>query len=202
LSIFLLRTNSIQISLLDSGFAALLANRSTIVEYRKSRPDRMDPQKKASSTADNQKPEHLGATETQSTAIHLPAHGHNASSQHDVSPNPDPVLDYANEHEHSHLHHHKRSVQGRDNEVVYSHGHDVEKSHVPDQNALDSHHQAHHADGKIAAKSAVAQHDAEKGMASPVLSQEEDDPRSHKASRFYGKWKVFFHAAFLALMTG
>jgi concentrative nucleoside transporter, CNT family len=162
----------------------------------------MDAQNKISA-AENQKPEHLSATEAQSTGIHLPTHGHNASSQHDVSPNPDPVLNYANEHEHSHLHHHKRSIQGRDNEVVYSHGHDVEKSHVPDQNALDSHHQARFTEGKVAGTSAVPQHDAEKGMASPVsLSQEEDDPRSHKASGFYGKWKILFHAGFLALMTG
>jgi concentrative nucleoside transporter, CNT family len=153
----------------------------------------------------NQKPQHPSTNEAQSTGIHLPTHGHNASSQQNVSQNPDPVLNYANEHEHPHLHHHKRSIQGRDTEVVYSHGHDVEKSHVPDQSALDSHQQAqaHRTEAKVAGKSAVAERDAEKGMASPAsLSQEEEDPRSHKASRFYGKWKILFHAAFLALMTG
>lgn len=155
------------------------------------------------SAAENQKPQHLGANEAQATGVHLPAHGHNASPQQDVSPNPDLVLEYSHEHEHQHLHHHKRSIQGRDNELVYSHGHDVEKSNVPDQNAQDSHHKAHYTEGMTAGKSGVVQHDAEKGMISPAsLSQGEDDPRSHKVSGFYGKWKILFHAAFLALMTG
>lgn len=155
------------------------------------------------STAETEKPKYADATEAHATGLQLPAHGHNASSQTDVSRNPDLALHYSHEHQHEHLHHHKRSIQGRDDEVVYSHGHDVEKSNVPDQNAQDSHHQAHYIEEKTEGKSGVVQHDAEKGVISPgSLSQEEDDPRSHKASRFYSQWKVFFHAAFLALMTG
>ena len=162
----------------------------------------MDTENKIS-TMETQNHQQQDLTEAQTSGIHLPAHGHNTSLQRDVSTNPDLVLHYSHEHEHQHLHHHKRSIQGRDDEVVYSHGHDVEKSNVPDQNAEDSHHQAHHTDGKTSGKAGVVQHDAEKGMVSPAsLSQEDDDPRSHKVSGFYSKWKIFFHAAFLALMTG
>jgi concentrative nucleoside transporter, CNT family len=162
----------------------------------------MEPDSKPSA-AGNLKTEPQNAAEAQASGIHLPAHGHNASSQQNVSSNPDLVLNYSHEHQHEHLHHHKRSFQGRDDEVVYSHGHDVEKSNVPDQNAQDSHHQAHHAEGKTASKSGIIHGDAEKGAISPAsLSQEEDDPRSHKVSGFYGKWKILFHAAFLMLMTG
>lgn len=162
----------------------------------------MDPGSKISS-AETHKPEYQDVTEAKTSGIHLPAHGHNASSQRDVSTNPDLALHYSHEHQHEHLHHHKRSIQGRDDEVVYSHGHDVERSNEPDQNAQDSHHQAHYVQEKAAGKSGIIHHDAEKGVVSPKsLSQEEDDPRSHKVSGFYSKWKILFHAAFLALMTG
>ena len=162
----------------------------------------MDPVSQPSATG-NPKPEPPIAAEAQASGVHLPAHGHNASSQQNVSSNPDLALNYSHEHQHEHLHHHKRSVQGRDDEVVYSHGHDVEKSNVPDQNAQDSHHQAHHNDKKLAGKSGAIHADTEKGAVSPgSLSQDEDDQRSHKASGFYAKWKIYFHTAFLMLMTG
>ena len=161
-----------------------------------------EPDPKASA-AGGLNPNLQDATEAHASGIQLPAHRHNASSQQNVSTNPDLALHNSHEHQHEHLHHHKRPIQGRDDEVVYSHGHDVEKSNVPDQNAQDSHHQAHHTESKIAGKSGAILADAEKGAMSPAsLSQEEDDPRSHKASGFYAKWKVFFHAAFLMLMTG
>lgn len=164
--------------------------------------EKMDSKNQISMTG-TQNPQQQDITDAQTSANHLPAHGHNASSQRDVSTNPDLVLHYSHEHEHQHLHHHKMSLEGRDDEVVYSHGHDVEKSNVPDQNAQDSHHQAYHTDRKTPSKPTIVQHDAEKGIVSPAsLSQEEEDPRSHKVSGFYSKWKVFFHAAFLALMTG
>lgn len=161
----------------------------------------MDTENKISATG-TQDPRQQHLTDARTSGIHLPAHGHNASSQRDVSTNPDLVLHYSHEHEHQHSHHHKKSIQGRDDEVVYSHGHDVEKSNVPNQNAQDSHHQAYHTEAKPFSKAGVVQHDAEKGMISPALTQEEDDPRSHRVSGFYSKWKIFFHAAFLALMTG
>ena len=161
----------------------------------------MDSEKKFSA-AEIRKSEHQAATD-HANRIHLPAHGHNASSQHNVATNPDLALHYSHEHEHQHLHHHRRSLQGRDNEVVYSHGHGLDKSNVPDQNAQDSHHQALYAEAKTVGKPGMVQHDAEKGVISPgSLLQEEDDPKSHKVSRFYAKWKIFFHATFLALMTG
>lgn len=164
--------------------------------------EKMDPVSKPPITG-NLKPEPPIAAEAQSSGFHLPAHGHNASSQQNVLSNPDPVLNYSHEHQHEHLHHHRRSVQGRDDEVVYSHGHDVEKSNVPDQNAQDSQRQAHHFDEKLAGKSGAMHEDKEKGAISPgSLSQEEDDRRSNKAPGFYAKYKIFFHAAFLMLMTG
>lgn len=162
----------------------------------------MDPENKIS-TAEIGKPAHQDGIGAQSTGLNLPTHGHNTSSQRDVTLNPDLALQYSHEHQHEHLHHHKRSIQGRDDEVVYSHGHDVEKSNVPDQNAQDSHHQAHLTGDKLGVRSGVVPADTEKGVVSRAsFSQEEDDPRSHKVSGFYSKWKIIFHAIFLALMTG
>jgi CNT family concentrative nucleoside transporter len=48
--------------------------------------------------------------------------GHNASPQQGVSPNPDPVLDFANEHIHEHLHHGGAAANhaNHSHEVVYS----------------------------------------------------------------------------------
>jgi hypothetical protein len=154
------------------------------------------------SAAESQKLEPREITEAPASGVHLPAHGHNPSSQHNVTSNPDLALHYSHEHEHQHLHHHKRSIQGRDDEVVYSRDHLAEKSNVPNQNAEDSHHQAHYLEEKTVGQAGVIQADAEKGAISPAISQEEDDPQSHKVSRFYGKWKIVFHAVFLALMTG
>lgn len=162
----------------------------------------MDPEKRVIETDKQQSINH-DVAEAQATGTHLPAHGHNASSQRDVAPNPNLALHNSNEHEHEHLHHHKRSIQGRDDEVVYSHGHNPEKSNVPDQITHDGHHAPQYTESKTAGKSGVIQSDAEKGILSPgSLSQEEDDPRSHKLSGFYARRKIFFHAAFLALMTG
>jgi concentrative nucleoside transporter, CNT family len=162
----------------------------------------MDSENK-SPPAEKAMPEHQATTEAHTTGLHVPAHGHNASSQHDVSQNPDLALNYSHEHQHQHLHHSRRSIQGRDDEVVYSQGDDADKSNIPDQNAQDSHHQAHHTAGKTAGKSGIIQTDAEKGVISPgSLSQEEDDPRTHKFLRFYDRWKILFHATSLASMTG
>ncbi|KAI6085830.1 H+/nucleoside cotransporter-like protein [Hypoxylon rubiginosum] len=48
--------------------------------------------------------------------------GHNASSQEGVIPNPDPALNFANEHRHEHLHHFGAAANpaNRDGEVLYS----------------------------------------------------------------------------------
>lgn len=141
--------------------------------------------------------------DAQSSGFHLPHHGHNSSSQQNVASNPDLALHFSHEHRHEHLHHQTRPGQDKADEVVYSHGDNAEKSNVPTQNAQDSHRHVPRVEKKPATSSGVVERDAEKGGISPTLTQqEEDDPRSHRFSRFYTRWKVLFHAAFLALMTG
>ena len=123
---------------------------------------------------------------------------HNTSPQHSVESNSDPALDISHEHHHAHLHHDKQAMQGREDEVVYSEGTTFERSTIPDQDPLDhALHRRHHPDEN---KTHVEVRDAEKGLISPIVSEE--DPRTHTLSRFYGKWKVIVHALIWILFTG
>lgn len=55
----------------------------------------------------------------------LPLEGHNASPQTGVDRNPDPALDYANEHRHEHSHHHGLAADekvAKEDDVMYTTG--------------------------------------------------------------------------------
>ena len=129
----------------------------------------------------------------------LPAHGHNASVQNNVDPNPDMALHYSHEHEHGHLHHgHKASIaHDQDSKVAYSTGdpgrHDLLTR--PDQD-----YSAHKLRAEDAKEFGVT--DAEKGAVSPTrLSSEEGDGKKHRVSAFYRKYRIFFHLAIWLLFT-
>ncbi|TID26639.1 sodium/nucleoside cotransporter 1 /nucleoside cotransporter 1 [Venturia nashicola] len=123
---------------------------------------------------------------------------------------PDLALDASHEHTHQHLHHDARAEKGRTDEVVYSTGTTAEKSIIPDQDPLD--HVAHrrqHAGDKInnhgpsEKETGIAyedgSYDAEKGE---ISSAGEEDPKNHKFSRLYAKYRIFVHLFFLLLFTG
>lgn len=59
-----------------------------------------------------------------SSKENLGLEGHNASPQVGVVPNPDPALDYVNEHQHAHDHHHGLAAHEKEkhDDVYYSTG--------------------------------------------------------------------------------
>lgn len=150
--------------------------------------------KKASAAS---KPE--TTAEAQSSSFQLPQHGHNVSSQQNVSSNPDLALHFSHEHQHPHVHHGIRAGQAKEDDVVYSRGYNSEKSNVPTQSPLDSHHQAHHKSTKR--DSVSLREDPEKGRVSTESLSADNNHKTEKPS-FYPKYKIYFHGLFLALMTG
>lgn len=119
----------------------------------------------------------------------------------------DPALDISREHHHSHLHHDSHAEAGREDDVVYTQGTTQERSIIPDQDRQDNYlHRRHQAERRVSdKKDAYEVSDAEKGNAvSPVQTGENsegEDPRSHKLSGFYSRYRIFFHLAFWLLMT-
>ncbi|KAL8872998.1 MAG: hypothetical protein Q9174_001471 [Haloplaca sp. 1 TL-2023] len=122
---------------------------------------------------------------------------HNASAQHHVEKNNDPALNVANEHTHSHLHHSAKAEEGRD-ETEYSKGTTYEKSTIPSQDPHDQALHRRHAPSEPKAPIDVA--DAEKGNYSPNRSDE--DPRTHKLSNAYSKYRVYSHLFIWLFFTG
>ncbi len=131
-------------------------------------------------------------------------HGHNPSRQKSVEENPDMALHYSHEHQHNHLHHGRASLSGRNDDILYSKG--VDKAHVPDQDF--SHHHKHPSRAVDAKDQAYSESDPEKGDLSPTkISTNEtgitgEDGRKHRFSRFYRKYKIFFHLFIWLFFTG
>ena len=128
-------------------------------------------------------------------------HGHNTSTQKDVSENPDLTLHYSHEHQHNHMHHGRTSLSGRHDDILYAKGTTFDKPHVPDQDF--SHHKlpSHSVDAK---DQAYSESDPEKGGMSPTkISTNESgaDGRKHRFSSFYRKYRIFFHIAIWLFFT-
>ena len=125
-------------------------------------------------------------------------HGHNPSIQHDVRVNPDPALDTAHEHHHGHLHHDAFAEKGA-HEPAYTKGTTFEDSLIPDDPRY--HVAEKHTHHKAEAGAQVT--DAEKGgTLSPTTSEESADPRTHKLSRLYAKYKFVWHLIIAMFFTG
>lgn len=136
------------------------------------------------------KPEYLDVTDDQS-------HTHNTSAQHHVEKNNDPALDPTNEHTHGHLHHSARAEQDRD-QTEYSKGTTYEESNIPSQDPHDQSVHRRHLSNDPKAPAAIA--DTEKGNFSPDRS--DDDPRTHKLSNVYLKYRIFVHVFIWLVFTG
>lgn len=124
---------------------------------------------------------------------------HSTSSQHHIVKNDDPALDQSHEHTHVHMHHDKHAEQGRKDEVVYSKGATFERSTIPHQDPQDHdlarRRNADPSDGNS------GMIDAEKAAMSPERL-DEADPRTHTLSRFYLKYRLFFHLFIWLFFTG
>lgn len=131
--------------------------------------------------------------------VSLPAHGHNASAQHHVLPNPDLALHYSHEHQHAHLHHSPHAEIGRVDDVAFSEDTTFEKSNVPDQNPADFNtHHHHNPDEK---RIVIQDEDAEKAGFEAYPSQEEE-PRTHRVTKLYARYRIFVHLFIWLLFTG
>lgn len=135
-----------------------------------------------------------------------PVAGHNASPQTGVALNTDPALDISHEHNHSHLHHSDHAVKGHVDNVVYSVGTTQEPSGIPDADPQDDYlRRRNHKECDSSEKQgkSFAVEDTERGRISPVqTSESEEDPRRHKLSGYYWKFRPFGHGFILLLFTG
>lgn len=121
-----------------------------------------------------------------------PHTGHNRSAQHGVETNPDPALDYANEHHHPHIHHGKTAQHPEEKDVVvYAKGaanKDYLGAGVPDY--------------KVRQMSSNS--DEESGRVGQVRNVEDEEERLGKTwsfRRVYAKYKIGFHLAIWAVWT-
>ena len=138
----------------------------------------------------------------------LPAHGHNPSTQLGVRPNEDMTLHYSHEHQHNHMHHGRSSLAGKHDDILYARG-TTEDQHIGHQDY--SHSASHHqklpieVDTKdtVYSESDEKGVDPEKGGVSPtkLATGETNDGRKHRFSRFYSKYKIFFHLFIWAFFT-
>jgi concentrative nucleoside transporter, CNT family len=132
--------------------------------------------------------------------------------------NPDLALHESREHAHEHLHHSAAAEKGRTDNVHYTKGTTDEPSIVPKPDANDDYlHRHKEAEAARSSSSAggkdgikydekdFSKYDAEKGdIVSKTHTQDADeaDPQRHRVSRFYRKYRIFFHLALAALFTG
>ncbi|RMZ77518.1 hypothetical protein DV737_g4345, partial [Chaetothyriales sp. CBS 132003] len=132
----------------------------------------------------------------------LATHGHNASAQRDVDANPDLVLHYSHEHQHAHLHHGRKTSIAKDKEehVAYATGGDEPRRELLESSSQDyTTHKLRVADQD---KPEFGVQDSEMGVISPTrLSEVEGDGKKGRVSRFYRKYRIFFHLAIWLLFT-
>jgi CNT family concentrative nucleoside transporter len=142
------------------------------------------------------------------------AREHNSSPMPGVVRNNDPALDIAREHHHEHLHHSAHAEAGHTahDHVSYTTGTTTNEPGVipkadPNDDALHRRHQH---------EQYVASHDIEKaggleyeekgslskGRSSSDPDAEVVDPKRHRVSNFYKRYRIFFHLFIAALFTG
>lgn len=126
-----------------------------------------------------------GETDTTPAA---PAPAHNASAQHGVTMNPDPVLDVANEHAHAHLHH-GTTAPAKDDDLVYAKG-DVNYNGSKEVRTASS-----------------STGDEESGGVGDIRDVDDDEDAGKKGwkgwtfRRVYRQYKLVFHLAIWAVWT-
>jgi CNT family concentrative nucleoside transporter len=134
---------------------------------------------------------------------------HNSSPMPGVVPNPDPALDIAHEHHHSHLHHGAHAhAELRDEKVAYTTGTTNEPSVIPTPDPNDDalHRLGHPERKEVDVEKNGAYYEAEHGSLEKEShangAAEEVDPKRHSFSRFYRKYRIFFHILIGAFFTG
>lgn len=131
----------------------------------------------------------------------IPDHGHNPSLQKDVIENPDITLHYSHEHQHNHMHHGRSSLVARHDELLYAKGSELDNRHDLIVNQDHSHHQHSLKPGMetietkdhIYSESGTSDPEKSGFEATRIDTNETDDGQKHRFSRFYRKYKIFFH---------
>ena len=118
---------------------------------------------------------------------------HNASPQIEVLRNNDPALQFSHEHQHSHLHHSDKAVDDRG--MSYSKGTTDEPSNIPKADMMDDALHRRH----VNEKGNYGIQDAE---AAETSASEEEDPRRHRLSNLYRRFRPFVHLFIFLLFTG
>ncbi|KAI1774901.1 H+/nucleoside cotransporter-like protein [Hypoxylon cercidicola] len=113
--------------------------------------------------------------------------GHNASSQQGVIPNPDPALEFANEHRHEHLHHGGLAANpaNHSDELIYS-------TATPDKDIEKPRDYA-------AAEKSVTDEDS--GNVGHMHGEESEDKTNHSIRYWYRKYRPYIHFFIWAVFT-
>ena len=140
---------------------------------------------------------------------------HNSSPMPGVARNPDPALDVANEHTHSHLHHSEavEKSHAATHNVVYTTGTTPnEPSVIPaaDPNDDSFHRRRHperHADHDIEKTGGLDTYEEKGSLSKPRSSSdpeaaEEVEPKRHRFSTLYRKYRLYVHIFWGMLFTG
>ena len=147
------------------------------------------------------KPAYHDVTQDRTETHSALAQEHNASLQHGVQLNPDPLLLRSHEHHHAPLHHSTKVGEMEEGDLMYAEEKTLETGGNPARQTT------HHRDGHTAGagmdikSGEVKVTDTEKGQYSGEDSSDED-PRRHRLSRFYRHFRPAVHAFILALFTG
>lgn len=136
---------------------------------------------------------------------------HNSSPMPGVVRNSDPALDVANEHHHEHLHHSARAEKGHDeaDHPAYTTGTTYEPPVIPPADPNDDalhrrHHPEKHAEHDIE-KTGGIDYEEKGSLSKPRSSSDpegEVDPKRHRVSGFYRKYRIFFHVFVGLFFTG
>lgn len=116
---------------------------------------------------------------------------HNRSAQHDVEINPDPVLDYSNEHHHAHLHHGSTALpEGKKDDMMFA------------KSTEDYTGNASAPDYKVRPMSSNEDEESGVGGVGEIRSEDEKTGwRKWTLKHIYRQYKLVFHLAIWAVWT-
>lgn len=114
---------------------------------------------------------------------------HNKSAQHGVEINPDPVLDYSNEHHHAHLHHGQTALPDEKDDLMFAKSTENYPGSTPAP------------DYKVQPMS--SNDEESRGGVGEIRSEDEKKAgfRGWTFKRVYRQYKIVFHLAIWAVWT-
>lgn len=115
---------------------------------------------------------------------------HNSSAQHGVEINPDPVLEYTNEHHHTHIHHGATSLSEGKDDLMFAKSTENYTGSVPAP------------DYKVRPMSSNEDEESGGGVVGEIRSEDEKTGwKKWTFKRIYRQYKIVFHLAIWAVWT-